>query len=62
MNASYGLKIEDMENYLNTIFDLQSKLMDKDFKIGMLQFELDMEKQMVAFIKRIYVPAQTTVN
>jgi len=56
MKYSYNLSIEDIENYLNTIFDLQSKLMDKEFKISMLEFELQLERSLLTSMKRIYLP------
>lgn len=41
-----NLNIEHLENYLNIIFDLEKQMLDKDFKIRMLEFELEMEKGM----------------
>lgn len=51
--------LRDLENYLNIIFDLQSKLMDKDFKIAMLRLELAMEKDLLESFKRCFLPAIT---
>jgi hypothetical protein len=40
------IKINDLENYVKCVFDLQEKLIDKDCKIAMLEFELAIEKHM----------------
>lgn len=58
MNLADNLRIEEVENYLNRIFDLQSKLIDKDFKIALLEFELKIERQSHEFVKKLYLPAQ----
>ena len=52
MNASYSLTIVEIENYLQRIFDLESKLLDKDFKIAMLEFELKLEKNLIECFKK----------
>ena len=52
MNASYSLTIVEIENYLQRIFDLESKLLDKDFKIAMLEFELKLEKNLIQCFKK----------
>lgn len=43
--------IIEVENYLNEIFNLQKKIVDKDFKITLLEFELALEKQLLQSFK-----------
>lgn len=62
MNASYDLNISEVENYLNRIFDLQSKVRDKDFKIAMLEFELALEKNLLSAFKKYYLLPACSVN
>ena len=40
----YKFTIEDVRDYLKTIFDLQSKVVSQDSQIALLQYELDLEK------------------
>lgn len=61
MRRTYDLKIEEVENYLNTIFELRGRIIDKDFKIAMLEFELALEKQLMTAFKKYYLP-QLSVN
>jgi len=42
-----NFNLTELNNYLNIIFDLQNKLLDKDFKIMNLEFELALKKQML---------------
>jgi hypothetical protein len=46
MICANDVKINDLENYVKYLFDLEKKLIDKDGKIAMLEFELAMEKQL----------------
>lgn len=58
----HNLKINEVENYLNRILDLKLELIDKDFRISMLEFELTLEKQLLESIKKIYIPAEKSVK
>ena len=50
--SANGLNIYDIENYVKTLFELQKQLVDKDFKIAMLEFELAIEKQLCNAFKK----------
>lgn len=41
------LDVLEIDAYLKKIFDLENQILDKDHRIAMLQFELDMEKQLM---------------
>ena len=57
-----NVNINEVENYLNTIFDLQKKVVDKDFKITMLEFELALEKQLLNSFKKYFSNRCVGVN
>lgn len=46
MNCAYNLTISELENHLKTIFDIQSIVRDKETKLAILEFELDLIKQL----------------
>jgi len=46
MICANEIKINDLENYVKYLFQMEQKLIDKDCKIAMLEFELAMEKHM----------------
>lgn len=48
-----SLTLDELDKYLKQIFDLQTKLIDKDFRIAMLQLELSMEKQKLEVLKQL---------
>lgn len=50
-----NLTIDQIKEYLNEIFDLQNKMIDKDMKIIKLEFELAMEKSLVETYKKHYL-------
>lgn len=60
MRSVHNLKIEEIENYLNIIFNLREEIGQKDFKITMLEFELRMERQLLNSFKDNYF--KLTVN
>lgn len=41
---SINLNINDVENYLNTIFDEKIKIAHKDFDMALLKFEVELGK------------------
>ncbi len=55
MTNIYKLNIEQAEKYLQTIFELQDTIRVKDSKIQMLEFELALEKQLLASFKKFKV-------
>lgn len=54
MRRAHDLILREIENYLNTIFELREEVATKDFKILMLEMELNMEKQLLASMKNNY--------
>jgi hypothetical protein len=45
MICANEIKINDLENYVKYLFQMEQKLIDKDCKIAMLEFELAIEKE-----------------
>lgn len=45
------LDVLEIDTYLKKIFDLENKILDKDHRIAMLEFELKMEKQLMNAFK-----------
>ena len=52
MNCTYNLNIAELENYLNTIFDIQSKVRDKEKKLALIEFELKLIEQMTDLLRK----------
>lgn len=50
MNTLYALNIKEISDYLHRIFDLQSKVRDKDHRIEMLEFELSLERGVTKYL------------
>ena len=50
---SNKLTLDQLDVYLKQIFDLQTKLIDKDFRIAILELELSMEKQKLDVMKEL---------
>lgn len=57
MSSSYNFTITEMEKYINNFFELSANLREKDAKISLLEFELAIEKQLLAAFKNHYLPA-----
>ena len=51
MNAN-NLSMPGLDIYLQQIFQVQSKLIEMDAKIALLQFELQLEKQMTELLRK----------
>ena len=51
MRSVHNLMLEEIDNYLNIIFNLRNQIHDQDFKIFMLEFELKLEKELLCQIK-----------
>ena len=62
MSSSYSVNLDQMEKYLKEIFTLQDNLTLKDSRIALLEFELALEKQMMAAFKKYYLQSFITVN
>jgi hypothetical protein len=57
MSSSYSFRVDEVEKYLNKIFELSANLKEKDSKISLLEFELAIEKQLLAAFKKHHLPA-----
>lgn len=62
MSSSYSVNLDQMEKYLKEIFTLQDNLMEKNSRIALLEFELALEKQLLAAIKKYYLQSFITVK
>ena len=61
MNDSHTLSIAEVENYVNTIFELQDKIRHKDLKIVLLEFEVAIQKNLLEAFKRCHQVEETPV-
>lgn len=51
MSGLYSFKLDELEKYLNKIFELQANLKARDSKIALLEFELAIEKLLLEELK-----------
>lgn len=51
MSSLYNFKLDELEKYLNKIFELQANLKARDSKIALLEFELAIEKLLLEELK-----------
>jgi hypothetical protein len=54
--------VSKSHDYLNIIFDLRSQLIDKEFKITMLELELNVAKELQSILKKCLQSARPTTN
>lgn len=47
----HNLNIANVDKYLKEIFDLKNQNLDKELKIAVLQFELELQKHLYESIK-----------
>jgi hypothetical protein len=53
MNASTNnFNITELQKYLNNIFEIESKMRVKDLRISLLEFEVALQKQLLASFKK----------
>lgn len=55
MKSALSLNVDEVQNYLNTIFDLQSQVLHKDLKIALLEFEVALEKSLLGAFRKHYL-------
>ena len=57
MNHTHNITIKEIEDYLNKIFDIQSQKEENEQKVSMLDYEVELEGQLLYISKLNFLTA-----